>query len=137
GFTLVHDQPVMVADLQALNEAYVAPTNFHITVVDTQEMLQTYCNVSMRGFGSDEKGVRPYYETYLRIGFAKDAPWRHYIGWLNDVPVTVSSRLLHAGVVGIYGVATVPEARRQGLGAAMTLTPLREARQDGYRIATL
>src|SRR5437868_6704275 len=44
GFTLGHDQPVMVADLQALNEDSVTPTNLRITGVDSQELLRTYCN---------------------------------------------------------------------------------------------
>ena len=34
-------------------------------------------------------------------------------------------------------VATLPEARRQGLGAALTLEALREARERGYRIGVL
>jgi len=137
GLELVHIQTCMVADLHALNEPVETPPHLHISVVENQEMLRTYANVSMRGFDAPEAENKVYYDTYAAIGSGNDLPWRHYIGWLDEQPVAVSSLLLHAGVAGIYGVATVPEARRQGIGAAMTLAPLHEARARGYAIATL
>jgi GNAT superfamily N-acetyltransferase len=37
----------------------------------------------------------------------------------------------------VYAVATVPSARGKGIGAAITLKPLLEARELGYRYAVL
>jgi predicted acetyltransferase len=45
--------------------------------------------------------------------------------------------LLTLGVAGIFGVATVPEARGRGLGTAISLHALREARDMGYKVSVL
>jgi GNAT superfamily N-acetyltransferase len=140
GFIHSHDGTGMAIDLQALHEESVenvTPSNFRVEVVSNLALLEVYTVTSTRGFGSSEEGTRIYHETYKNIGFGKHLPWQHFIGWLGDEPVAVSSLLLHAGVAGIFGVATVPEAQRQGIGAAMTLAPLCEAHQRGYRVGVL
>lgn len=127
----------MAVDLHALNEEIEAPRGLRVEVVSDQEMLRHYATVSMRGFDASPEDNDIYFRTYAAIGFGADLPWRHFIGWLDDQPVAVSSLLLHAGVAGIYGVAVVPDVRRQGIGAALTLAALREARARGYHIGVL
>jgi predicted acetyltransferase len=71
------------------------------------------------------------------VGLDEDSPLRSYLGRLDGEAVAASSLLVAAGVAGIYNVATLSEARRQGLGTAVTLEALREARELGYRIGVL
>lgn len=51
--------------------------------------------------------------------------------------VATSLVYLHDGFAGIYGVSTLPEHRRKGLGAHLTAEPLREAWKLGYRTGLL
>lgn len=72
-----------------------------------------------------------------RRGGVGTVPWRHATAVLDGVPVGVG--LWYAGPrsAGIYGLATAPEARGRGVGAALTAWSLQEARERGYRLAVL
>jgi GNAT superfamily N-acetyltransferase len=71
------------------------------------------------------------------MGFSGDSPVHHYIAWEAGRPVACSSLYLGAGVAGIYDVATLPEARGRGIGAAITEQPVLVARAQGYDVAIL
>jgi predicted acetyltransferase len=51
--------------------------------------------------------------------------------------VATATLVPSTGVAGIYNVATLPEARGQGIGAAMTATVLRAGRDLGCHTAIL
>ncbi|MDQ2717722.1 MAG: GNAT family N-acetyltransferase [Chloroflexota bacterium] len=137
GFVRESDHIGMVADLFTLNEDQPPVAGLAIKEVLDQETLQVWRPVTMRGFESSDEHVQMYYEGYRNLGFGGELPWHHYLGYLDGAPVASGSLLLHAGVAGIYGITTVPEARRRGIGTAITLHALREARALGYRVGIL
>ena len=76
-------------------------------------------------------------EALATAGIDPDGPMRHYVGLLDGEPVGASSLMLAAGVASLQLVATVPEARRRGVGTTMSLAPMVDARELGCRIGIL
>ena len=113
------------------------PSGLTINRVTDAAGLETWLRCYINGFGMTEAAARPFFDLYRDIGFADDAPFRHYVGSLNGEPVASATLFLGAGVASIWHVGTAPHARRQGVGAAMTLAPLRDAEALGYRAGVL
>jgi GNAT superfamily N-acetyltransferase len=103
--------------------------------VEDTTALKQWAYASMIGFGLPETSVDTGFELFAGLGF--DLPLRNYLATVDGEPAATSQLLLGAGVAGIYVVATFPAARRQGIGAAITLAPLHDARAMGYRIGIL
>jgi ribosomal protein S18 acetylase RimI-like enzyme len=137
GFTYEGQSSALAVAIETVHDDMPAPTGLIVKEVENEEMLKVKCSLEKIGFDASEETAQDYYDGYLASGFGKGTRWHHYIGWLNGEPVAMASLLLYAGVAGIYGVATVPAARRQGIGTALTLHALHEAHELGYRIATL
>jgi GNAT superfamily N-acetyltransferase len=80
-------------------------------------------------------------ETLLNLfylDFVSEHPYfRHFVGFVNNVPVAVTSLFRAAGVAGLYFVGTIPEYRRRGIGADIIAHSLAAAADEGFRIAVL
>jgi GNAT superfamily N-acetyltransferase len=135
GLTYREGAPGMAVDLLALNEDLPTPPGLAIEPVEDTTALKQWAYTSALGFGLPETSADPWFELLAALG--SDLPLRNYLATLDGEPVATSQLLLGAGVAGIYVVATLPDARRQGIGAAVTLAPLRDARALGYRIGIL
>lgn len=131
------DSPGMAADLDVLPEIPEYPENLVIKLVDNDEDLETWCRVVYEAFGMPDFVGTALFDAYQCIGYKSQLPLSHYLGSINNEAVAVSSLLLGAGVAGIYNVATIESARRKGIGAAITIKPLLEARTQGYRVGIL
>ncbi len=137
GFTKVGEDINMAIDLQTINKVVPSRPELVIQEITDLKTLKIQRDISMRGFGSTQEVAQTYYDNYAATGFGKGTQWHHYIAWLSDTPVGIASLLLHAGIAGIYGVATLPEVRKQGIGATLTQHTMREARALGYHAAIL
>ncbi|GCE20190.1 GNAT family N-acetyltransferase [Dictyobacter kobayashii] len=137
GLQLRATMTCMILDTATAQTVDSWPDGLDIREVLTVSELQTKCEIEKIGFGATEVMAGHYYHTYLASGFGEGAMWHHYIGSQQGKAVAVASILLHQGVAGIYGVTTLPEARRQGIASALTQHIISEVRRLGYAIATL
>ena len=129
--------PGMAVDLDSLPKNLQLPQDLMIERVEDDEIMRKWCHVLCAAFKMPDFVGDAFFDFSRSIGFDPHSPYRNYIGSLKDEVVAISTLFLGAGVAGIYSVATLQSARRKGIGAAMTVAPLIEARSLGYRIGTL
>ena len=79
----------------------------------------------------------PRERLYNSLGLGADKALHHYAARLNGQPVAISSLFVSHQVAGLYCVAVLPEARRQCIGTAITLSPLDYAKALGCQVAVL
>src|SRR5688572_10326782 len=125
----------MAADLRVLPVDVPAPTGLKIVPVFGEETLKQWIHIASIGFGVREEFEKVWYDFFVEAVF--DTRFRTYLAILNGLPVGTSQLFLSAGVAGIYNVTCIPQARGQGIGAAITLAPLLKAREMGYQVAIL
>jgi GNAT superfamily N-acetyltransferase len=127
----------MVADLTHLPNPPAVSARFHVERVDNGQMLGDWLQVSLTGFGNTppapEKRVENYfYAGYARHGFGEDARSLHYIGYLDEQPVTAATLCLTDGIAGLFDISTPEALRRQGFGSAISWALMQEAQKRGY-----
>jgi ribosomal protein S18 acetylase RimI-like enzyme len=116
-------------DLTSLGTNTTVPDHFRIEQVRNDQMLAEWVHVSEAGFGSE---LALFYDAYARHGYGPDAFSLHYIGYLDDTPVTAGTLLDAGGCASIYDVSTPPAFRHRGFGRAITHTLMQEIHDRGY-----
>ena len=138
GFRKLSDENVgMALDVEAIQTSGAKVEELEIREIEDLEELKILRQLEIEGFGSSPALAQNYYEMYAGVGFGRGTAWRHFCGWYQGQAVASTSLLFHAGVAGIYGVATLPEARRKGIARELVTHAVEQARQEGYRIAIL
>lgn len=137
GFVMPGFDPGMAVELAALNEDLPAPEGLRIERVRNDATLADWLR-TFRLSNDEEPEEQPIPRS--RLGpttYDDDDPFHFYLARLDGEPVATAQMVFGAGVAGLYCIGTVPAARRKGIGAAVTLAPLRVARTMGYRYGVL
>lgn len=108
------------------------PEGLRIRAAVTKRLWQTMVRTASLGFGGP-----PPEDTEKLYPFELSRIIRGYVGFVGRKAVTTSFVLSYHGVGGVYFVATVPEERGKGYGAAITWAAVMGARRDGCRASFL
>jgi hypothetical protein len=99
-----------------------APAELELVEVSRPEEVREFEAVSVRGFGDETDTVAP--GTFHPPEVLADEAMRMFLGRVGGRAVAAASGYRTAGVVGVFGVATVASARRRGYGTALTRAAL-------------
>jgi GNAT superfamily N-acetyltransferase len=122
---LVGDRPYPGMVLHPIPEIPAPAPDITVDVV-TASGLARFLGVSIEG------GMPPAAALQLfSPSFAADPDVRLFIGSLDGRPVGTAVAIRTAGVSGVYAVGTLPDARRRGVGSALTWAAVQAGRTWG------
>jgi ribosomal protein S18 acetylase RimI-like enzyme len=131
-----HDEaPGMVASLSGL-PAVDPPSGTTIEIVRDPTAFDDWLGAFRDAFAMPADLVAAFSKLRL-LGFGDDLSYRYVLARIGHRPVATAVGLV-AGVGGIIiNVATVPDARRRGIGRAVTLEAMHQCAAMGATVAVL
>ena len=135
GLSFLEGGSAMAADLASVPDDVPQPDGLSIETVEDRTMLASWVRVMRIGFGTPKSAQPDLVDLFAAAGSMPST--QAYVALIDDRPVATSQLLVAAGVAGVYNVTCLPDARGRGIGTAVTLAPLLEARRRGYRMAIL
>jgi GNAT superfamily N-acetyltransferase len=120
GLTKLFAWPGMavdVADLPIIDP----PDGIRVEPVTDERGAAAIAHVEQAGFESEPEIAERFYAAASYGGEGA----RSFVAWEGKQPVGMAAAYLHAGAVGIFGVAVVPPARRRGIASALSVIAAR------------
>jgi len=131
------DEPGMAVELHLLPGEWSSPAGLAIQRVEDARMLRRWVDTYVAGFEMPAGWHKDLLAWEADSGDAERGRRVQYLGLVRDRPVATAQLLLGGGVAGLYGLATLPHARGQGIGTAMNLFAMQQALAMGYRVGVL
>jgi len=137
SFNEMDGTPIMAAELHNLVDYRPKPVDFEIKEASDEASIRLFWDLWYKGYPMPEFMGKLNADVCVEIGYHPDNEMKFYLGYLKGEPVATAFIMLAGGVVGLYGVVVMQEARGRGIGTEMSLYPLRVARSMGYQIGVL
>jgi GNAT superfamily N-acetyltransferase len=137
GFEHVGDYPAMASILQQAPSNGQANADLELREISLSCDLDITIKLIKNCFQLPPYCLEALLNLFY-VDFISDHPcFRHFVGFVNNVPVAIASLFRAAGVAGFYFVGTIPEFRRRGIGTDIIAHSLAAAADEGFRIAAL
>jgi GNAT superfamily N-acetyltransferase len=117
GWALVEYQPLMLRPAGGV--APPPPAGLRIAEVRDEASLRAFETAILQGFSLPEVAALGPGAAF-GTGLLADDRMRLWVGWEGDRPASAAATFVAAGINDVTLVATVPEARGRGYGAALT-----------------
>lgn len=137
GFARMATAPGMAMDLHELRPAPPTGGGVALQTVEDADALRAWSETMVAGFGMPAYLEETFAAFYAACGSLLGPPHVNVLATVDGRPAATASMLLGGGVAGLYNLATLPGARRRGIGHALTVAALQRARAHGYRVAIL
>ena len=125
GLTMVESRPGMAAALADVPAA-APPDGVEVFRVEDPALLDEVVEVDAAAFGGDAATTR----LFLPDAVLQDPTQRVYAARVDGRLVSVGESTTLDGVIGVFGVATVPAYRRRGIGAAVTALLIADRKRE-------
>ncbi len=136
GFVLAGTEPGMALHLER-PLLDVSPQGLRIERVGTEASVREFGRLIADLGEPPDPMVVEFYERAAASFLDPKSPFWLYVGYLGDEPVATAELTVGGGIVGLYNITTAAAHRKKGIGTAMTVRPLRDARAGGFSTAVL
>ncbi|HEX9982890.1 MAG TPA: GNAT family N-acetyltransferase [Thermoanaerobaculia bacterium] len=137
GLRFAFDAKGMVADMAKVDFDVPLAPGVSLVRVEDARGFDDWLSVLLPTFHRPPGEGAVWRAGYEQFGFGNHDTWAHFVGLLDGKPVATTSVLVAGELVGIYHVATLPEARGRGIGSAVTLAGMQHGHERGAKRAVL
>jgi GNAT superfamily N-acetyltransferase len=128
----------MARTLSDLPEIPEPPQGIKIKKVEETQGKQEFIEFATWRWSIQEEYLAAYQDIIEPFEFGRDGSnFSAWQAWMDGKPVSKVAVSRSENSIGIYAVATRPEARRMGLAKTLTIYALHEMQKEGYEIAVL
>ncbi len=137
GLTDAGEEPAMGIALADLPDVLPLPDGVTVERVRDRATQEQWVRVSCEGFGMSASLIEAEIVAMAHDDLGDAGVAHYYLARLHGEPVATAALTPAAGVAGIFAVATIEAARGRGIGTAVTMAPLLDARARGYCVGVL